>query len=271
MFLISPIKTLYSIKFYLQTLKESLWKALGFITYLFILGSIFLAIYTPIKLHQPLTYGVEQVANYIPNIKVSNGVINANDNKRIVISPQELQGYKFIFDTASTEPAYPTQMQKENILLYVNKNTVYVFANGQFQQNTIKKDFKMEISKDMLLANKQQLVRTISYILVSVFILALAFRLLMLSVIALIVAFIISAVTKINLGFKKLLALAFYLQGPVVILDFILLVLPFHILGMSVFVALLIYVVYLNLIFLNLRGTAAAAQKTKTLLDEDDD
>ena len=269
MFFISPIKTLYSIKFYLQTLKEPLWKAFCFALYLFILGAIFLAVYTPIKLHQPLTYGVEQVANYVPNIKVSKGIITANNNQRLVISPKELQGYKVIFDTASTEPAYPTQMQKENILMYVNKNSVYVLANGQFQQSAVQKDFEMEISKDILLTNKQQLVKTMSYILAAIFILALVFRIIVLTILALIVAFVIGAATKVNLGFKKLLILALYLQGLVLVLDLILFLLPVHIMGTSAVIALLLYVVYLNLIFLNIR--AILMPKTKTLIDEDEE
>ena len=157
MFFISPVKTLYSIKFYLQTLKEPLWKAFCFVGYIFAIGAIFLAIYTPIKLNQPLNQGVEFVANYIPNIKISNGIITANNNKKITISPKELQGYKIIFDTASTEPAYPTQMQKENVMIYVNKNTIYALFNGQFQQGIIQKDFEMEISKEILLGNKDHL------------------------------------------------------------------------------------------------------------------
>lgn len=269
MFFISPIKTLYSIKFYLQTLKEPLWKAFGFIIYIFVLISIFLVFYAPIKLQQPLNTGVEKVANYVPNIKISKGIITANNNKRIVINPKELQGQKIIFDTASTEPAYPTQMQKENIMMYVNKNTVYVFANGQFQQNVVKKDFDFEVSKQSLLDNKEQIVQFISYFFVGIFILGLAFRILMLTVFALIVAFIMSAATKVNLNFKKLLILALYLQGPVLILDLILFLLPIHILGMNVLIALLIYVIYLNLILFNLRGSVTP--ETAISAEEDEE
>ena len=269
MFFISPIKTLYSIKFYLQTLKEPLWKAFCFIAYLFVLGAIVLAFYIPLKLQPILTQGVEKVANYVPNIKVNKGIITANDNKRLVISPKEMQGYKVIFDTASTEPAYPTQMQKENILMYVNQNTVYVLANGQFQQNVIQKDFDFEISKDILLSNKQEIVKTLSYILVLVFILVLAFRIVLLAIIALIVALIINAATKANLGFKKLLTLALYLQGPVLVLDLILFILPVHIIGISAFIALLLYVIYLNLIFFNLR--AEINKKTEIPFEEDEE
>ncbi len=269
MFLISPIKTLYSIKFYLQTLKEPLWKAFCFVAYIFVLISIFVAFYAPMKLRQPLSEGVEKVASYMPDIKVSKGVITANNNQRLVINPKELQGYKVIFDTASTEPAYPTQMQKENITMYVNQNTVYVLANGQFQQNVIQKDLEFEASQKTLLDNKAQIVQFMSYFLVIIFILILAFRILILTVFALIVAFVINAATRANLGFKKLLTLALYLQGPVLILDVILLVLPYHIIGMNVFVAILIYVIYLNLIFLNLR--ASIMQKVEPQLDEDEE
>ena len=266
MFFISPIKTLYSIKFYLQTLKEPLWKAFCFVAYLFVLGAIFLTIYTPIKLNQPLNQGVEFIANYIPNIKISNGVITANNNTKITISPQELQGYKIIFDTASTEPAYPTQMQKENILMYVNQNTVYVLANGQFQQNVIQKNFEFEISKKTLLENKEQIVKSLSHFLVFLFILILAIYLVMFSIMALIVALIMNAVIKIGLKLKELLTLSLYLQGPVFILNLILLILPTRIIDMNSLVAIVIFVIYLNLIFLNLR--AMIMPKTEVPLNE---
>lgn len=272
MFFISPIKTLYSIKFYLQTLKESLGKAFGFVAYLFVLGSIFLILYTPGKLKPLLAEGVEKVADYVPNIKISQGIITANDNKRLVISPKELEGYKIIFDTASTEPAYPTQMQKENILMYVNKNTVYVFANGQFQQNTVQKekDFDMEISKEILMTKKEQIVQTLATVLVIIFILTLALHITFFIIIALLVAFIINAVTKANLSFKELLTLALYLQGPVFLIELILFLLPTKIIGLSIWAALLVFVIYLNLIFLNLRATYAG-KKTEVPFEEDDD
>ena len=222
MFFISPIKALYSIKFYLKILQESLWKAFGFITYLFILAAIFLAIYMPIKLKPFLNTAVEQVANIMPDIKVSDGIINANNNRRIVIDSKELQGRKIIFDTASTEPAYPTQMEKENILMYVNKNTIYVSVNGNFQENTLQEDVDLEISKDILLTNKPQIVKALTYVVILIIILAVFFRIVMLTLFALVVAFIIGAATKVNLGFKKLLILALYLQAPVLILDLIL-------------------------------------------------
>lgn len=268
MFLISPIKTLYSINFYLQTLKESLWKAFGFLAYIFVLGAIFIALYAPVKLTPILNDGLEKIADITPNITVNNGIISANNNQKLIITPKELPGYKIIFNTGSTEPAYQTQMEKENILLYVNKNTVYAFANGQFQKNTFPKDLNLEISKDILLEKKEQIVKTLAYILVIMFILAFAFRMAMFTVFALIVALIISAVVKANLDFKKLLTLAFYVQGPIFIFDLILLVLPVHIIGMSGFIALIIFVIYLNLIFLRLRS---AVVETKNSLDEDED
>lgn len=269
MFFISPIKTLYSIKFYLQTLQEPLWKAFCFIIYLFVLGAVFFALYVPVKFRPVLTEGVEKVANYIPDIKVSKGIITANDNKRLVISPKELQGYKIIFDTASTEPAYPTQMQKENILMYVNKNTVYSYNNDRMQAFPVDEKFEGKFSKEIVIENKNKIVQFLSYLIIVVAFLVIMFRLILFTIIALIVAFVMNAATKANLGFKRLLTLALYLQGPVLILDLILLVLPLHILGMSAFIPLLIFVIYLNLIFLNLR--AKVLPKTQIPFDEDEE
>ncbi|MBQ2312931.1 MAG: hypothetical protein II183_02080, partial [Elusimicrobiaceae bacterium] len=72
-------------------------------------------------------------------------------------------------------------------------------------------------------------------------------------ILALIVALIMNAAFKLNLPFKEMLILALYLQWPVVILDLILMLLPVQILGMSSFVALVIFLIYINLIYTHLR------------------
>ena len=269
MFFISPIKTLYSIKFYLQTLKEPLWKAFCFVIYIFVLAAVLLALYVPAKFQQPLNKGVKEIANYVPDIKISKGIITVNNDERLVISPKELQGYKIIFDTASTEPAYPTQMQKENILMYVNKNTIYSYNNDRMQAFPVDEKFEGKISKEIVIENKDKIVQFLSYLILVAAFLVIMFRLIFFTIIALVVALIIGAATKVSLGFKKLLILALYLQGPVLILDLILLILPLHILGMSVFIALLIFIVYLNLIFLNLRS--GVTLKTNISINEDEE
>ncbi|MCR5504535.1 MAG: DUF1189 domain-containing protein [Elusimicrobiaceae bacterium] len=248
MFFISPIKAVYSIKFYLQTLKEPLWKALLFFVYLFALGSIFLALYTPIKVTPFLNEVVGQIAEITPEINIKQGVITVNDNKRLEIAPEVLQGYKIIFDTASEEPGYPTQMEKENIFMYVNKNKVYTSYNGQFQENEIPANANLNLSKEVLLAHQTQYVNFIVYFMTVVFILAFLFRLILLIVLALIVIFFISAVAKKNIDFKKMLTLAIYMQAPILILDFILMLLSVNILGISTLISIIIYVIYTNLI-----------------------
>ena len=182
---------------------------------------------------------------------------------------KELQGYKIIFDTASTEPAYPTQMQKENILMYVNKNTIYSYNNDRMQAFPVDEKFEGKISKEIVIENKDKIVQFLSYLILVAAFLVIMFRLIFFTIIALVVALIIGAATKVSLGFKKLLILALYLQGPVLILDLILLILPLHILGMSVFIALLIFIVYLNLIFLNLRS--GVTLKTNISINEDEE
>lgn len=254
MFFISPIKAVYSIKFYLQTLKEPLWKAFLFFVYLFALGAIFLALYIPIKMGPAVDEGLVQVAEIMPDITISEGVINVNNNKKLVIDDKILQGRKIIFDTGSTEPGYPTQMNKENVVLYVNKNSIYMSYNGKFQENTLQDDMDFHVSKQILLDNKTQIANTINYFLIVVFIGVLGFRMLALAVLALITAFLISMAFKLELSFKKLLILALYMQAPIVIIDLISFALPIHVLGMSALIALVLFVIYTNLIFSALRS-----------------
>lgn len=252
MFFISPIKAIYNIKFYLQTLKEPLWKAFLFIIYLFVLGSIFLTLYMPINMKPEINNIITQVVEVIPEIKINKGTITVNDNQRLELAPQALEGYKVVFDTGSAEPGYPTQMEKENIIIYVNKNTVFTSYNGQFQKHEAPKDTEFTISKNMIQQDQQKIVDFIAYFIVVVFLIAFFLRLLLLTVIALIIVFIISASSRKNISFSQKLILALYMQAPIVILDLILLILPTHILGMSALLSLVIYVIYANLIFANI-------------------
>ena len=252
MFFISPIKAIYSIKFYLQTLKEPLWKAFLFFVYLFALGTLFLSFYVPIKVKPVVADIITQVAEITPEININKGVITVNDNKRLEIAPQVLEGYKIIFDTASEEPGYPTQMEKENILMYVNKDKIYVSYNGQFQEKEIPDNADFTFSREILLSNQPQYVEFAAYFMTVIFILAFLFRLILLTLLALIVVFIISVAAKKNIGFKKMLTLAIYMQAPIIIIDFILMILPTSILGMSAFISLIIFVIYTNLILANI-------------------
>lgn len=263
MFFISPIKAIYSIQFYLKVIKESLWKAFLFLFYLCVLGSVFITFYIPAKIKPVIDQSVEQTAQIIPDITIDNGVISANGDKRTEIAPEALNGYKVVFDTASTEPGYPTQMQKENILIYVNKNTAYMAYNGQFQENTIPSTTNLTLNKQTLLDNKTAIVSFLSNILTVIFIFAFLLGVLFLTVIAVLVVFIISSSAKQKIPFKQILIIAIYLQAPILALDLILTLLPFTITGMNVILSLVIFVVYSNLIFAALRNENAPKEITQ--------
>ncbi len=254
MFFISPIKALYSIKFYLQTLKEPLWKAFCFVIYLFVLGAIFITIYIPAKTKPIIGNFIEEVAELTPDISINKGVITANDNKKLIITHPKLEGYKIIFDTASTEPAYPTQMAKENILAYVNKNRVYISYNGQFQEHAMPADKDYTITKQELLKSKQDIAQIGSYFVLSIALLALFFQMFFYILLALLIVSIINLSTKANLGFKRLFTLALYLQAPVSVIALLLLFSPLQIVGLSSLVIIIAIVIYANLIFGALRN-----------------
>jgi len=268
MFFISPIKTAISSKFYLEKLKEPLWKAFLFVAYIFALAAIFLTIYVPFRTSPIIDSGINQLAEITPDVIVANGVINANNNRKMVIDDKILKGYKIIFDTASIEPGYPTQMAKEKILLYVNKNTIYVSYNNQFQETKMEENFNFTLSKQELLNNKDKIAKSIKYVLVMIALFILLFRLIILALFALFTVFIMSIAFQLNLSFKKLLILALYLQGPVVICDFILAILPMHILGMNSVLALGVFIFYTGMIYVRLRAIDRPQVNNKAIQQE---
>ena len=272
MFFISPIKAVYSIKFYLQKLQESFWKTLLFFVYVFVIAAAFLAVYVPYQMSPTINEGIDKVAELMPDIVVDNGIITANNNRRTVIEDASLQNYKIIFDTASEEPGYPTQMEKEHVLIYVNKNAVYANLNGQFQETKMEKSYSLTLSGQEMRNSKSKIASTIKYFFVLVAVFAVALRMFIFTILALRIALIISVAYKLNLSFKKLLILAMCLQAPIVIIDMVLMLLPFQIMGMHAIVALIVFVVYLNLICSALRAADnTPAKRIKALLDDEED
>ena len=271
MFFISPIKAIYSIKFYLQQLKEPLWKAFLFFVYISAIAAVFLAVSVPIKMNKEINAGIDKLAELMPNITVKDGIITVNNNRLTVIEDEVLQDYKIVFDTASTGPVYPTQLEKEKIAIYANKNAFYTSVNGQLQETKMDKKFNVELSKQEVHNNRDKIAYTIKYFFVVIAVFILALRLLIFTLIALVIAAILNAVYKLDLSFKELLILTIYLQAPVIVLDVVMILLPLQIIGMGALLAIIIYVVYINLIFTALRTQSTPKARVAELLEDDEE
>ncbi len=266
-FLLSPFKAIYSLDTYIKATKQNVWKTLLFLVYLLALTSFLflavLAIKTP-----PLTpffeQITEQIAQVIPDIQVKDGRLIANNDEYYEISLDQMltdnakesdilsqQGFdqKIVFDTARTEPVYPTKLQQENIGVLITDKAVYTLANGRMEvrEFSINKDENLSINGQYIRDNKDQIISFINKIILMVAVITTPFIIGFFMVLFLILALIAVAISqlfvKAEVSFGDVCSICCYLLAPIFLFLLIVAILPFNIplLGLICFVICIIY------------------------------
>ena len=130
----APVKTLYDMKFYLESFKKSGWKAVLFLLYIFVIGAFITTLITWFAFRPKIAQAVDTLIDYMPEMSISEGVIEVNDNQPLVVTPEGLGGYNIVFDTGRTDTVYPTEMQEAKTLILVDSSKIYFAAQNQFEQ-----------------------------------------------------------------------------------------------------------------------------------------
>lgn len=247
MFFLSPIKALYDLKFYVEQLNKKVSKSILFLLYLFVLSALFMAAILNITLQTPIKQAVEKAASYMPQIVIKNGQALVNNDEKLTITPEELGGYNFVFDTARTEPAYPTQMQKDSTLLFMNKNAVYMEYNGQFQERVLPSNLNLVISEEIIMQYQPDITKIILYLLTAFFILAQLIKLPVFLGLGFVTATIINSYLQAKMSLTKLFILSAYMQAPITVLYLLQLMSPYKSSGI-IFIYLIIFIIYSHLV-----------------------
>jgi len=253
-FLISPFKAVFDIDTYIKATKQSPWKTLLFLFYLLVLTSLFCFAFFFIKM-PPLTPFLDQVitefAHSLPDIKIEKGSITANndgyyeiDLKNVLTNTgnnnffdedflSEDNNRKIVFDTARTEPVYPTQLENEGVILLVTGKNVYSISQGQMKTFSPKEDLSITLNEQFLLSNKSEIIKNIKDILFAIFLIIVPIILFITMIIFLILALIACALSQLfaraEVFFGDLMTIACYLLAPVMLLLCVIIVLPFSI------------------------------------------
>ncbi|MBR4508706.1 MAG: DUF1189 family protein [Elusimicrobiaceae bacterium] len=266
-FLLSPFKALYNLNTYLKAIKQNVWKTLLFLVYLLVFFSVLffavLAIKTPSL--TPFFEGIaEQVAQVVPEIRVKDGRLSANNDEYYEITfdkmfqnidqditgvPPQAFDQKIVFDTARTEPVYPTKMQQENIGVLITDTEIYILANGQLEVRKleINKNENISIDRQYILDHKTEIVQLINKIIVMMAVITTPFVIGFFMVIFLILAIIAVAISQLfvraDVSSGDVCSICCYLLAPVFFFLLITFILPFNIpfLGLICFVICIIY------------------------------
>lgn len=254
-FLISPFKSVFNIDTYIKATKQSGWKNLLFLFYLLVLTSLFCFAFFFTKM-PPLAPFLDQVitnfAHALPNIEIKNGTISANNNEYYEIDLKDILTHidnnkffdedsfseninsKIVFDTARTEPVYPTQLENEGVALLVTGKNVYSISKGQMQTNSPRENLNLTLNEQFILSNKSEIIKNIKNVIYAVFLfvmpLIIFFIMIFFLVLALLACYIIQLFfARAEVSFGDIMAIACYLLAPVMILLCIIIVLPFSV------------------------------------------
>ena len=236
-FLFSPFKALYSLDTYIKATKQEVWKTILFLFYLLILFS-FLFCGGIIVRTAPLTPLLQeitrQVALITPEIQIKDGKLSANNGEYYEIEPTGLDK-KIVFDTARTEPVYPTQLLQQNIAILVTDKTMYIAKENQVQSYDFNfdKNQNFTLNTQYILDNQTTIIsfikRFLFFAVLFAMPIAIGFFMFLLMVLAIIATAISQLFAKTQITFGNVCSICCYLLAPGLFFFLLVLLLPFDI------------------------------------------
>lgn len=262
--LLAPFKAIYNLDIYIKAIKQSVWRTLLFLVYLFVLSSVLffagIALKTP-SLTPFLQDLTEQIAQMTPDIEVKNGIINANNGEYYEISPEGFDK-KIVFDTERTEPIYPTQMMNENIAILVTAQTIYIFQQDQMQTYNLKEDINFTINKNFIIDNQSSIIRQMKTFIFWIAVFVIPIIVLLLMFILMILAIVATAISqlfiKADISFGEVCSICCYLLAPALFLLFLITISPFMI-PFTWLICFVLFMVYSQFILNKIKGQQVKA------------
>ncbi|MDR0952849.1 MAG: DUF1189 domain-containing protein [Elusimicrobiota bacterium] len=253
--LTGPLKALYNIGFYVDGIGRSAKRAILFVLYLFLICCFIMAIATYFQAKPVLNRALDTIASYTPDISVQDGIVSVNNDNMLVIEPEELDGYNIVFDTGSTAPVYPTEMATNDTVMQITADTVYVNFMDQFQATKLPPNTNTFITKDTVLEGKPATVQLLLYFFITILIIAQLFKVPFMLLFAFLMAAIINTIAKAGIKAKDLFKFACYVQAPATLLFLLNYISPIKI-PFLIFIYLLVFVIYAQLVFSRLNPSA---------------
>lgn len=246
--LLGPIKALYSMKFYLQSLRKSAWRASFFVFYIFILTAVITAFFSIFVMRPRIAGAVDTLVDYMPEMTITNGVMEVNDNNTLKISPENMGGYNIVFDTGRTEPVYPTQMANDRTIILVGPDKLYFSFNGRYQETPLPQDLNANLDRTALNAAKEPITNMAAGAILAFMLLAQIFRVPFMIILAFIVMLILGKAMRVQTESGDNYKLACYVQAPAFLIYIIsyFMPVPSFLVG---FAYLAVFIIYGQLVF----------------------
>lgn len=246
--LLGPIKALYNMKFYLESLGKSAWRAFFFVVYISVITVVLTSLFSVIFMGPTISQTVDTMIDYLPEMEITNGKIKVNNNQPLTISPETLGGYNIVFDTGRTEPVYPTEMRTSGTLLLISADKVYFSLQDRFQESQIPADINANIDRETLNASKEPVANMAMGVILAFMLLAQIFRIPFMLLLAFVVVLVLGRTMRVPTKSGDNFKIACYIQAPALLIYLISYFTPIP--GFLVgFAYLAVFVIYGQIIF----------------------
>ena len=141
-------KTLFSFRFYHRLLQLNTKQTVLFALYLYVLAVIVLFLFTGSLLHKNLPVFLKN----FPQVTFENGVLTAP--AETVSAPIPGTDFKVVFDTSAKMPPSAEELLKQNTLVWVHKNSLYVPSSGKLQSQELPPSLNFTSSQEVIEKNK---------------------------------------------------------------------------------------------------------------------
>lgn len=259
--LLGPVKALYSMKFYSQSLNKSAWKAVLFVLYIFFITIVLTSILSILFIRPGLFREIDTMVDYMPEMTITEGIIEVNDNEPLVISPERMEGYNIVFDTGRTEPVYPTEMKNDKTLILVGPDRIYFSFEDRFQETQMPADLNADINRSVLNASKDTIANIAMAAVLLFMVIAQLFRIPFMLLLAFAVTAVMSRTMRASSKPGDNFKLACYMQAPALLIYLISYFTPAP--GFLVgFAYLIVFIIY-GQIFFSAKGLEALPENQR--------
>lgn len=141
-------KTIFSFSFYYRLLQLSPKRIVGFVLYLYVLFVAILFLFCGVLIHKNLPVFLKN----FPQVTFEKGVLTAPEQTVFAQIPST--DFKIMFDAKATVPPTTQELLKKNVVVWVNRDGLYIPSGNNLQVQKLPADFNFTSSPDMLEKNK---------------------------------------------------------------------------------------------------------------------
>lgn len=235
-----PILAIKNLGFYHEIAKKSVWRAILYSAYLFVLYMLIISIAATLVFKPKISNFINKHAQDMPKIVFNDGILNVNDDKPIAVIIDDENDVRLekkwkeitlehdeeliLANTSRVKPVNIEELKQNNIAMYITKDKFYVLKNNDNSMQVSdmpEVDFEFEITPEILLNNNNNITSWILSFMLTIMSLFTILKMMFFTVCIFLLGLIINSFRKVDVSGGDIYKWSIYLLTPILLIGLI--------------------------------------------------